>query len=216
MHKSLKMITGILCSALFISSGCNKITNSDAPQQKQEVATNDVSALNWKVTDFEFVDHNGRLFGSKDLKGKVWLADFVFTRCPNVCPPMTAKMVELQKVLKEQHNKQLIVPTVSFSVDPKHDKPTVLKTFAEEHGAEFTNWHFLTGYDQKRIQEMAQACFKGIVEPQKQPSKKYEMLINHPSLFYLVDKSGKVVRYYDGLNPDIEQIVKDINQLIKA
>lgn len=209
MNITMKILGGALCTLLLIT-GCTKVTNSDKPSStKEETPQNDVSSLNWKVDDFSFTDQKGQAFGTKDIKGKVWLCDFVFTRCPNVCPPMTANMVRLQKALKE---KSLTVSTVSFSVDPQHDKPAVLQTFAKEHGAEFSNWHFLTGFEQERIKKMAETCFKGIVEPQKQPSKKYEMLINHPSLFYLVDQTGKIVRYYDGLKPDIGQIVKDIQK----
>ncbi|WP_219914242.1 SCO family protein, partial [Bacillus paranthracis] len=46
----------------------------------------------WDLETFQFTNQDGKPFGTKDLKGKVWVADFMFTNCQTVCPPMTANM----------------------------------------------------------------------------------------------------------------------------
>lgn len=86
-------------------------------------------AKNWPVDDFTFTDQNGQSFGLSDLKGKVWVADFIFTNCETVCPPMTANMAKLQDMVKEEG---LDVEFVSFSVDPEVDTPEKLKEYAKK------------------------------------------------------------------------------------
>ncbi len=58
--------------------------------------------LNWDLETFQFTNQDGKKFGTKDLKGKVWVADFMFTNCQTVCPPMTANMAKLQKMAKRR------------------------------------------------------------------------------------------------------------------
>lgn len=94
------------------------------------------------IPAFTLTDQSGEPFGSQALAGKVWIADFIFTRCPTICPALTAKMARLQKQARQRG---LAVEFVSFSVDPEHDTPERLKAFGRKHGADFGNWHFLTG-----------------------------------------------------------------------
>ncbi len=79
-----------------------------------------------------------------NLKGKWWIADFIFTNWTTVCLPMTNNKSILQRKLKDNN---LDVQLVSFSVDPDFDSPEVLKEYAEQYGVDFSNWSFLTGYD---------------------------------------------------------------------
>lgn len=193
-------------------TGCISAPEQTAPPADSNQPTNDVSELNWKVPDFTFIDQNGEKVGLKDLEGKYWLTDFVFTRCPNVCPPMTANMAKVQQHVKQAGTD---LTFVSFSVDPDYDKPEVLKKFADEHGADHVNWHFLTGYQLEEIQKIVKDTFKGAIIHQKGSSPEVPLLVNHPTQFYLIDGTGKVVKFYDGLNPDPEQILKDVQELQK-
>src|SRR5688572_30574634 len=79
----------------------------------------------FEVPEFRLVDQNGKPFTKKDLGGKVWIADFVFTQCAGPCPLMTLSMAELQKELAGSP-----IQFVSISVDPGRDKPEVLKKYA--------------------------------------------------------------------------------------
>ncbi|MFC7440827.1 SCO family protein [Laceyella putida] len=203
-----------LCICLFLLvTACAPADPAPTDSEQQNTAdNNDVSDLNWRVPDFEFTDQAGKTFGLKDLKGKVWLADFIFTRCPNVCPPMTANMAKVQDELKKA---EVQVELVSFSVDPDYDKPDVLKAYAEKHQADFSNWHLLTGYSLDEITKMTKDTFKAQIAHQKGTSPDVPLLVTHPTQFYLIDGTGKVVRFYNGLQPDATQIAKDIKAMGK-
>jgi len=162
--------------------------------------------VNWPIEDFSFTDQNHQSFGLKDLKGKVWVADFIFTKCPDVCPPMTANMAKLQDMAKEQG---LDVQFVSFTVDPENDRPEVLKEYVEKFDANLTNWHLLTGYSQTEIESFARENFQAVVKKPEQGD-----LVIHGTDFYLVNQDGVIVKYYTGLNEiPFEEILKHIEAL---
>ncbi|MGB0640456.1 MAG: SCO family protein, partial [Myxococcota bacterium] len=95
-----------------------------------------------QVPEFSLTDQTGETYGSKDLIGKIWVANFIFTRCTTVCPIFSGKMAELQKrTNKASAGLQL----VSFSVDPDYDTPEVLAEYSKGFSANPWYWHFLTG-----------------------------------------------------------------------
>ncbi len=164
------------------------------------------SEIAWEVPEFEAVDQDGKPFKLSDLKGKVWLADFVFTNCNTVCPPMTANMALLQKRLKFEG---LDVEIVSFSVDPERDDQKAIHEFAKQHKIDFSNWHFLTGYPFEKIQKLSRETFKAEVRMDPESDQ-----VVHGTHFYLIDETGKVRKFYNGVRPDDDQIVQDIKQLL--
>ncbi len=161
------------------------------------------------IEEFTFTNQNGEPFGLESLKGKVWLADFVFTNCTTVCPPMSANMSELQQEVKKKGLKN--VEFVSFTVDPDYDTPEVLSEYYKAFNADFSTWHFLTGYTQEEIEEFAPKNFKS---PVKKPQEGDQVL--HAVNFYLVNKKGEVIANYPG-NEDVpfEQILNDIEATLK-
>src|SRR6266581_6421759 len=92
------------------------------------------------VPPFQLIDQNNQPFGSVQLLGKIWIADFVYSTCPGPCPMISSRMSETQKPLRDTD-----VKLVSFSVDPQHDTPVVLRTYAERLNAQPGRWDFLTG-----------------------------------------------------------------------
>lgn len=164
-------------------------------------------AQNWPVKDFTYTNQDGKSFGSKNLKGKVWVADFVFTSCVDVCPPMTSNMASLQKKVKEAGIKN--VEYVSFSVDPTVDKPETLKNYGGRFGVDFKNWNFLTGYSQEEIETKAMKEFKMIV---KKPQEGDQVI--HGTDFFLINQEGKIQKYYTGLQEiPYDKIIDDIKTL---
>ena len=149
-------------------------------------------AKNWPVEDFTFINQEGESFGLKDLKGKVWVANFIFTNCETVCLPMTANMVQLQNLLKEEHYR---CRACFLLVDPEVDTPDALKKFGEHFSADFDNYNFLTGYDQEFIEEFARENFKELVDKPENDDQ-----VIHGTRFYLVDQEGRIVKYYSGLS----------------
>ncbi|WP_279599915.1 SCO family protein [Bacillus sp. B19-2] len=182
-------LAGIL--TVFLSScGTSKIENS----------------LNYDVQSFSFQNHDGKTVSLESLKGQVWVADFIFTNCKTICPPMTSHMAELQKQMEEENLQARIV---SFSVDPENDTPEKLKKFAANYPLNFQNWDFLTGYSQEEIEKFALKSFKAIV---KKPEDEDQVI--HQSSFYLVDQNGKVVKDYDGAKETpYDEIIADIKTL---
>ncbi|QAT53771.1 redoxin domain-containing protein [Bacillus licheniformis] len=162
--------------------------------------------LNYDVQSFSFQNQDGKAVTLESLKGQVWVADFIFTNCETICPPMTSHMAELQKQMEEENLQARIV---SFSVDPENDTPEKLKKFAANYPLNFQNWDFLTGYSQEEIEKFALKSFKSIV---KKPEDEDQVI--HQSSFYLVDQNGKVVKDYDGArNTPYDEIIADIKTL---
>lgn len=163
-------------------------------------------ALNYEIDDFSYINQDGKTVGLTDLKGEVWVANFIFTSCDTVCPPMTAHMTELQKQLKDEG---LDVRLVSFSVDPEVDTPEKLKEFAGRYPLSLENWDFLTGYSQKEIDNFAKSSFKTIVQ---KPEGQDQVI--HGTLFYLIDQNGKVMKDYDGVeNVAYDEIIADVKKI---
>ncbi len=192
--EGLKNVFGIVLAGIltvFLSScGTSKIENS----------------LNYDVQSFSFQNQDGKTVSLESLKGQVWVADFIFTNCKTICPPMTSHMAELQKQMEEENLQARIV---SFSVDPENDTPEKLKKFASNYPLNFQNWDFLTGYSQEEIEKFALKSFKAIV---KKPEDEDQVI--HQSSFYLVDQNGKVVKDYDGAkDTPYDEIIADIKTL---
>lgn len=165
------------------------------------------NAKDWPLSNFTYTDHNGESFGLSNLKGKVWVADFIFTSCEDVCLPMTSNMSKLQKLAKDEGIEN--IEFVSFTVDPTVDQPDILTKFAEQFQVDFTNWHFLTGYSQTEIEKFALENFKTLV---KKPEKEDQVI--HGTSFYLVDKEGTIVKDYTGLQDiPLDEILSDIKTL---
>ncbi|MFC9601235.1 SCO family protein [Peribacillus butanolivorans] len=164
-------------------------------------------AKNWDLENFSYIDQEGEPFSKSDLKGKVWVSDFIFTSCEDVCLPMTSNMSKLQKMLKDEGISD--VEFVSFSVDPEIDKPDVLKKFGDQFNVDYTNWHFLTGYGQEEIEQFALDNFKTLV---KKPENEDQVI--HQTSFFLVDKDGKIIQEYTGLQDiPFDEIIKHIKIL---
>lgn len=172
--------------------------------------------IDYKIDNFEVTNHRGEKLTLDDLKGKPWLAMFIFTNCKTVCRPMTYNMGEVQKRLIDRGIKDYNI--VAFSVDPAHDTPEVLskyiKTFKDDVPDE-SKWHLVTGYDQKFIEQFALENFKALVKMPKDSDQ-----VMHGVTFYLVDEKGVAVKYYDGYTEEdkgvqFDTIAIDMETLIK-
>ncbi|UUZ83921.1 SCO family protein [Paenibacillus sp. P26] len=165
------------------------------------------ASLNYKVEPFQFTDQEGKPVALDDLKGKVWVAQFIFTHCTTVCPTLTSNMAELQKKLKD---KGAAAELVSFSVDPDKDTPEAMKAYLSKFQADFSHWRALTGYSFNDIRAFARQSFKIAVEKDASSDQ-----VIHGTSFFLVDKSGTVVADYDGEEPPYDQMIRDIKALAK-
>ena len=155
------------------------------------------------VPDFRLVDQTGAPFGPERLSGRVWIADFVFTRCPDICPRMTERLAGVQRALGEQAD------VVSVSVDPAYDTPERLAAFARAHGADSPRWHFLTG-DSGHVQEAVLRGFKIAFSRDSEDIA----TITHGVHVVLVDGRGRIRGYYDSNDADaLERLVRDARRV---
>lgn len=139
------------------------------------------------VPPFEFTNQNDRAFGSADLKGKVWIADFIFTTCPGPCPIISSRMSELQKPLAKSD-----VHLVTFTVDPETDTPPVLREYAQRLEARDGRWDFLTGPKEKLYSFIRDGFKLGVSEGETEASDPI-----HTTRAALVDRRGVIRGYYD-------------------
>jgi len=154
------------------------------------------------IPEFEFIDSEGQSVNLNTLKGKVWVADFIFTTCTMACPIMTGNMNTIHKRYKKNDDLRL----VSISVYPEYDTPEVLKEYASQYDANTDKWHFLTGKE---------ATVKNIIKNGFKIGD-YEDIIFHSEKFALVDKNGMIRSYYNGMKTeDMDKLKKDINRLLK-
>lgn len=140
------------------------------------------------VPEFKLIDDQGRPIALADLRGKTWVADFIFTHCAGPCPRMSKRMSDLQTFIAGAKTATL----VSFSVDPTRDTPAVLTEYGKQFGARPDTWRFVTG-DEKSVHDLARKGFKLAVEPEQQAAP-----ITHSTMFALVDRDGRIRGYYDG------------------
>src|SRR5690625_72867 len=91
------------------------------------------TSMSEDIPAFDYTNQDNEDFGSSDLEGKWWIADFIFTNCTSVCLPMTSNMAVLQEKLEEE---DIDAELVSFSVDPDYDTPEVLKDYSEQYRSE--------------------------------------------------------------------------------
>jgi protein SCO1/2 len=158
------------------------------------------------VPAFQLVNQNGQPFGSAQLNGKIWIADFIFTSCRGPCPLISTRMSELQKPLEKTD-----VQLVSFSVDPETDTPEVLRGYAEKLQADPKRWDFLTG-PKSAIYKLSHDGFKLAVSD----GSDAEGVPVHSTRMALVDRHDQIRGYYDALEPDaMTKLLADTNHLLR-
>lgn len=175
-----------------------------------------------QIPSFQLLDQTQQKFGSEDLKGKVWVGDFIFTSCAMTCPLLTQRMKGIQNYYKDELSEKELakVRIVSFSVDPERDTPERLAAYAKEYGADPKIWVFLTGPLSEVTQTVVQG-FKismGKVAPEGSLGKLSEgeiFDVVHGEKFVLVDAQGKIRGYYDSDRNGLKKILADLKLLLR-
>ena len=161
------------------------------------------------IPEFSYLNQDSILVKSSDMKGKIWIADFFFSTCPTICPVMTTQMKRLNR-MTEDINEHL--QFLSFSINPDHDKPSVLRDYIDHHGIEASNWHFLTG-DEEETHELGVDHF--LVHAQSDEDAPGGFA--HSPAFVLIDQEGVVRGVYLGTNTkDVDKLEKDLRLLFSA
>jgi protein SCO1/2 len=155
-----------------------------------------------KIPQFFLTSQSGEQFDSKVLAGKIWVADFMFTRCMGPCPRMTSQMHRVQKETAGLPG----VRFVSFTIDPEYDTPPVLTEYAQRFHADPGRWFFLTGAEPE-LQRLNRNAFKlGDIDGS----------MTHSTRFVLVDRAGRVRGYYrTEEGKSLDPLIADIRRLAK-
>jgi protein SCO1/2 len=155
---------------------------------------------------FALTDQDGRTFGTEDLHGKVWVADFVFTSCPDVCPVLTSQMANLARRVDGED-----VRFVSITVDPATDTPDKLREYAARFHADTTRWRFLTGSPDD-VRAVIERDFRlPVGEREGRGDGRYDIM--HGNRFVLVDRRGILRGLYETNGDGLERLEHDIARL---
>ena len=170
--------------------------------------------------DTHFVDQTGKTFNPAQYLGKVTLFNFIYTKCSNVCPIQTKQLVEVYSALPEAYRDKIIFVTISL--DSQFDKSNVLKKYAKKMGADFSNWPFLSGTyeDIKGLQDRlllfgnpANPAHPKVDITQLKTAKKEEVLKNHMTILWAVDKKGMLIQRYSAAPMDVKRLEKELQQI---
>lgn len=158
----------------------------------------------YKINYDGFTNQLGDSFSTKNIKGKICIANFFFTRCPSICPPMRTELILLAKAFSEEKKVMLI----SHTIDPKHDSISVLKTYAEATEIPDNKWQFVRASEEKtKVQAKAYMTnFK---------PKEDGLVFYHSSFVALIDEEQQIRGFYNTLlKEDIEGLKRDMTYLL--
>jgi protein SCO1/2 len=150
------------------------------------------------VPPFSLTERSGKTITNRDLMGKIWVADFVFTTCPGPCPLITAGMAKIQDAVASDPHVQL----VSFTVDPENDTPAVLTAYANKFGADPNRWWFLTGPEKPLYELILHGFYQSVQDNHGKQLEPGEFVVTHSTSLVLVDAQGVVRATYDGVSND--------------
>ena len=208
----MRTLTGAI--ALILLLGACKLNSNKTTLpiygNRQAVTT---TANGQSVTDtvyqtipaFKYINQYGDSTGSKNLDGKIYVADFFFTSCPSICPIMQRNMLNVYNAFKNNADFKII----SFTIDPKHDSVPVLKNYADKLGVTGNSWWFLRG-DRDSVYRIASNSYLVGVSQDSTAAGGYV----HQGYFVLVDKQKRVRGSYDGTDmKQVSQLIDDIKIL---
>jgi len=182
------------------------VSNEDRTIRTSDLAFLEINGEAKKVPSFSFINQDGKIITDQDYLGKVYVIEFFFTTCPTICPRMSRNLVEIQNTFPENRN----FGVASFTINPTHDTPEVLKAYAEKYGITNPNWNLMTG-DEEAIYKLANQGFNLYTAEEETAEGGFE----HSGNFALVDKNGFIrsrivngnpVIYYNGMISEEEQV----------
>ena len=217
----------IVFGLLFIPKIADRVMNNTQVESNRSVPAKPLAYIKLngeakKVPEFLMLNQDSLLIGNEDFKGKVYLAEFFFTRCPTICPIMNKNM----KILDDRFGARQDFGIASFTIDPENDTPHVLKQYAEDYGVKSQNWHFLTA-NKSTVYELANSGFSIFAGINPAVAGGFE----HQGYFALIDKNGYIrsrvdrfdnpIVYYSGLDREdqriqgVDMLLEDIELLLK-
>lgn len=162
-----------------------------------------------RVAPFSLTSQTGATFGDRDLKGRVYVASFIYTRCSVVCPQLVSSLKRVQRGVTSAN-----FDIVSFSVTPDLDPPPVLAAFGRERSIDPARWHLLTG-DKSSIYALARDSYFANDESLRNSIASDDAFL-HTEKLVLVDQQGRLRGVYDGTLPrEVDMVIADAKALLR-
>lgn len=159
-----------------------------------------------RIPPFSFVSQDGKTVTEQDFKGKIYVADFIFTRCPSICPVMTSELTRVQEAFKGNPD----IKILSHSIDPLYDSTQVLKAYGDKHKADYNFWTFVTG-DSTKIYDMARCGY--FMAIQKSPDSR--LVFDHSDKLILIDKEQRIRGFYSGTKrEEVDRLIIEMQILL--
>jgi protein SCO1/2 len=190
------LIIGACCAVLLLG-GLALVSNK---ARDEAAGAESAPSINRPVPDFHLVNQSNQPVTLRDLKGRISIVDFIFTRCTGPCPLMSTRMRTLQEALANAD-----VRLVSITVDPENDTASVLSDYAKQYQADPAKWMFLTG-DKEAVYDLATRGFLLAAAGQFGS-------VTHSTKLALVDRNGMIRQYFDGESPTV---VADVTRAVES
>ncbi len=217
----------LVFGVLFIPKIINKISKKNVVTSNRTIKPGyesldyiKLNGIKRKVPEFAFLNQDSIYITNEDFLGKVYVAEFFFTRCPTICPIMNQNM----KIIYDKFVERKDFGIASFTIDPDHDRPYILKKYSEMYVGDLSSWYFLT-LDKETIYKLANEGFNIFASVNPKVAGGFE----HQGYFALIDKKGYIrsrrdnfgnpIVYYNGIEKSnsydgIENLIYDIEKLL--
>lgn len=174
--------------------------------EKEFIEGVDKDTVYHTIPFWSFENQEGKMVGTTDYQGEIYIADFFFSHCPSICPQMLENMKYVQEELKD-----LNINIVSYTVDPKNDNVERLKWYVENNEINTDNWNFVTGIQQ----DIYELGVNGYLVPNQEDALAPGGFL-HSEKFILIDKKSRIRGFYDGTELEqVDQLIKDVKTLSK-
>ena len=207
MKRVIIILSGIAIAIAACKSGTNNalpILGSRTPVTKTVNGKTVTDTIYKTIPDFKMVNQYGDSISSKNLNGKIYVADFFFTSCPSICPVMHRNMLNVYNEFKSVADFKIL----SYSIDPKYDSVAVMKKYADKLGISGQTWWFLQGKKDETY-KLAESYLTHAADDAAAPGGHI-----HDGYFILVDKQKHIRGAYDGTQPDqVTKLIADIKTL---
>jgi len=205
LSRTIWVGVGLVIVLLCLSFVLSRVREQPAPAKTLPVIG--------QVADFTLTNQYNQPVTLADLRGKIWVADIIFTSCAGPCPRMMRQMRSLQEALPATSAAKLVTLTTHADVDT----PEVLKKYGEKYNASFAQWSLLTG-DKRQIANLAIDSLK-LTAVEKKPEDRTDPadLFIHSTIFVLVDKQARLRGIYEtgGENVEWDTVKKELLAAIK-
>lgn len=160
--------------------------------------------INYMVTYDHFTNQLGKSFSTENIENKVVIANFFFTRCPSICPPMRIELIKISETFKNEDDFMI----VSHTIDPENDTVDVLKNYGDATEIPSNKWQFVLS-SEEHTREQADLYMTNF-KPNEDGTDFY-----HSSYVALVDRKQKIRGFYNILVlEEVERMIMDIKSLL--